>query len=93
MAPCPRGWRYPPEKLMELCKLAVETCYWPMYEIENGEWRLNYKPKKKLPIEEFLKAQGRFKHVTKAEKKDMIEEIQAEVDHRWEKLLVKCGEK
>ncbi|PUU88894.1 pyruvate ferredoxin oxidoreductase beta subunit [Halanaerobium congolense] len=93
MAPCPRGWRYPPEKLMELCKLAVETCYWPMYEIENGEWRLNYKPKEKLPIEEFLKAQGRFKHVTKEEKRTMIDEIQAEVDHRWEKLLIKCGEK
>lgn len=93
MAPCPRGWRYPPEKLMELCELAVKTCYWPMYEIDQGEWKLNYRPKEKLPIEEFLKAQGRFKHLTKPEEKEMIAEMQAEVDQRWEKLLHKCGEK
>ena len=52
---------------MEICKLAVETCYWPLFEVINGEWKLNYRPKKKLPIEEFLKKQGRFKHLFKPE--------------------------
>ncbi len=93
MAPCPRGWRYDTKKLMQISKLAVETCYWPMYEVENGEWKLSYKPKKKLPIEEFLKPQGRFKHLFKEENKHIIEEIQKEVDRRWETLLKRCGEK
>ncbi|MGL4632965.1 MAG: thiamine pyrophosphate-dependent enzyme, partial [Cetobacterium sp.] len=50
LAPCPRGWRYSTEKLMEMCKLAVETCYWPLFEVINGEWKLSYRPKNKLPI-------------------------------------------
>lgn len=93
MAPCPRGWRYETSKLMEMCKLAVETCFWPMFEVEDGEWKLSYKPKKKLPIEEFLKPQGRFKHLFKKENEHLIEEIQKEVDRRWEKLLIRCNEK
>lgn len=93
LAPCPRGWRYPEEDLMEICRLAVETCYWPLFEVENGKWTLNYKPKNKLPIEEFLKVQGRFRHLFKPENKHLIEEIQKNVDEYWEDLLEKCGEK
>lgn len=92
LAPCPRGWRYDEADLMEICKLAVETCYWPLFEVINGEWKLSYRPKNKLPIEEFLKPQGRFKHVFKPGNEHMIEDIQKEVDRRWEKLLKKCGE-
>ncbi|MBQ9022304.1 MAG: pyruvate ferredoxin oxidoreductase [Eubacterium sp.] len=92
MAPCPRGWRYETQDLMKLCKLAVETCYWPMFEVENGKWRITYKPKKKLPIEEFLSAQGRFKHLFKPGNEHLIEQFQAEVDKRWEHLLYKCEE-
>ena len=92
MAPCPRGWRYDESKLMEVCKAAVETCYWPCFEVINGEWKLSYRPKKKLPIEEFLKSQGRFKHLFKPENKHLIEEMQQEVDRRWEELLKRCGE-
>ena len=50
MAPCPRGWRYPSEKMMEITKLAVETCVWPLYEVVEGKYILSYKPKKKLPV-------------------------------------------
>ena len=53
MTPCPRGWRYDTADIMKICKLAVETCYWPMFEVEHGKWRLTYEPKKKLPIEDF----------------------------------------
>ncbi|WP_069650443.1 thiamine pyrophosphate-dependent enzyme [Caloranaerobacter ferrireducens] len=90
--PCPRGWRYDTPKLMEIVKLAIDTCYWPLYEVENGKWRLTYKPKKKLPIEDFLRPQGRFKHLFKPENQHLIEELQKEVDRRWEMLLEKCGE-
>ncbi|MCJ8342038.1 MAG: thiamine pyrophosphate-dependent enzyme [Cetobacterium sp.] len=92
LAPCPRGWKYKTEEMMEICKLAVDTCYWPLFEVINGEWKLNYKPKTKLPIEDFLKKQGRFKHLFKPENKHLIDEIQKDIDNRWEKLLKKCGE-
>ena len=87
LAPCPRGWGYPTEDLMQINKLAVETCYWPLYEIENGKYKINYKPAKKLPVEEFLKPQRRFKHLFKPGNEWMIEEFQNVVDRRWEALL------
>ena len=90
MAPCPRGWRYPAQDLMKICNLAVETCYWPLFEVENGKWTLNYQPKKKLPIEDFLKPQGRFKHLFKKGNEDLIAQFQQEVDDRWEQLLRLC---
>jgi len=90
MAPCPRGWRYATENLMEMCKLAVETCVWPLYEYENGVWSVNYVPKHKLPVQEYLKPQGRFAHMLKPGNEWMIEECQKEVDRKWEALLDRC---
>lgn len=90
MAPCPRGWRYPSEDMMQICKLAVETCVWPLYEVDHGEYHLSYEPKNKLPIEDFLKPQGRFKHVFAKGNEWMIEEMQKNVDRKWEKLLARC---
>ena len=87
LAPCPRGWGYPTEDLMTINKLAVETCYWPLYEVENGKYKINYKPAKKLPVEEFLRPQRRFKHMFKEGNEWMIEAFQKEVDERWEALL------
>jgi pyruvate ferredoxin oxidoreductase beta subunit len=92
MAPCPRGWRYATEDLMEICKLAVETCVWPLYEVEQGKWRLTYTPKTKLPVQEYLRPQGRFAHLFKKGGEWMIEEWQKTVDLKWEKLLAKCKE-
>ena len=89
LSPCPRGWGYPTEDLMKLNKLAVETCYWPMYEVENGVYHITYKPAKKLPVEEFLKPQKRFKHMFKPGNEWMIEKFQEEVDKRWNELLAK----
>ena len=87
MAPCPRGWGYPTDELMNINKLAVQTCYWPLYEVVNGKYHITFKPAKKLPIEEFLKPQKRFKHMFKPGNEWMIEEMQAEVDRRWQELL------
>jgi pyruvate ferredoxin oxidoreductase beta subunit len=90
MAPCPRGWRYNTPEIMDICNLGVETCYWPLFEVIEGEYHLSYEPKKKLPIEDFLRPQGRFKHLFKKENEHLIEEFQKEVDRRWESLLKKC---
>ena len=87
MAPCPRGWRYDAADIAQICKLAIDTCYWPLFEVIEGKWILNYEPKKKLPIEDFLRAQGRFKHLFKPGNEHLIEQFQAEVDKRWEDLL------
>ena len=90
LSPCPRGWRYEMEDLAEICKLAVDTCVWPLYEIEDGVWRLNYEPAKKLPVERFLKKQGRFKHMFAKGNEWMIEDAQKYVDDQWEKLKNRC---
>ena len=87
LAPCPRGWGYNTEDLMQINKLAVETCYWPLYEVENGVYKITYKPAKKLPIEEFLKPQKRFRHLFKPGNESLIEDFQNEVDSRWQHLL------
>ena len=91
MAPCPRGWRYDAPELVNICKMAVETCYWPLFEVVEGKWMLSYEPKEKLPIEEFLKLQGRFKHLFKPENEHLIAEYQKEVDKRWEELKNRCN--
>ncbi|MDO4481124.1 MAG: thiamine pyrophosphate-dependent enzyme [Bacillota bacterium] len=92
LAPCPRGWGYNTENIAEMCRLAVETCVWPMFEIEDGVWRLTYEPKKKLPVEEFLSRQGRFSHMFKPGNEWTIEETQKHVDKKWEDLLKRCAD-
>ena len=90
MAPCPRGWQYPAHLLPEICKMAVETCIWPLYEVIEGRWYLSYVPRKKLPVEEFMKLQGRFRHCFKPGNEWTIAAAQEWVDERWEKLQSKC---
>jgi len=69
-------------KLAEITKLAVDTCVWPLYEVEEGVWHLSYTPKKKLPVEDFLRPQGRFRHMFQKSNEWMIEEAQKYVDQK-----------
>ncbi|MEN3044807.1 MAG: thiamine pyrophosphate-dependent enzyme [Candidatus Hydrothermales bacterium] len=85
IAPCVIGWGYKESETVEIARLAVETCFWPLYEIEKGVYRVNYKPKEKLPVKAWLLKQERFSHLNGRE--DLIEEIQKRVDEKWEKLL------
>jgi pyruvate ferredoxin oxidoreductase beta subunit len=87
LQPCRLGWAYKPEDTMSIARLAVETCMWPAYEVVNGEYRITVKPKEKKPVVEFLKLQGRFKHLFKPGNEKLLEEIQQEIDQRWGKLL------
>jgi pyruvate ferredoxin oxidoreductase beta subunit len=82
-APCVVGWKYPPNLSIEVCRLAFETKVTPLYEIENGVLTFTKKPSQFKPIEQFLKTQGRFKHMTP----DEIKEVQQHVDEEFEKLL------
>ncbi len=90
LSPCPRGWGYDSSELMTISKLAVDTCYWPLFEVIDGKWRLSYEPKKKLPIEDFLRLQKRFKHLFQKGNEELLELFQAEVDRRFEELKAKC---
>jgi len=90
LQPCRLGWGFPPDQTVEMAKMAVETCFWPLYEVINGEYKLNYKPKEKKPYVEWLKKQARFKHLFKPGNEKLLEDLQAEVDRRWARLLKKC---
>ena len=86
LSPCPRGWRYPEKEGIKIAKLAVETYFWPLYEVENGRFRITIKPREKKPVVEWLKAQGRFRHLLAPENAELVELIQERVDREWRKL-------
>ncbi len=93
MAPCHRGWRFPIEETVNMARMAVQSKVWPLYEVEYGEWKLNYKPKKEVPLEDYLKLQGRFAHlVKKEENQKYVETLQQFINEEWQRLLKKCGE-
>ncbi len=87
LSPCPLGWRYEPQETIQVAKMAVETCFWPLYEVENGVYKINYRPKEKPPIRDWMAAQGRFRHLCTEENAHIIEENQREVDEKWERLI------
>src|SRR3989338_1058978 len=62
--PCTIGWKFLPQKSIEIAKLAVESGLWVVYEIENGRMKINMKPKNLGAVEDYLKLQGRFNHLT-----------------------------
>ena len=86
IAPCNRGWRSRTDDAVMLSRLAVNTCYWPLYEIENGVTKITVTPKEKVPITEFLKPQGRFKHLFSPENEGLLKQVQEDIDREWEKL-------
>ncbi len=90
LAPCHRGWRYPMEKTLEIAKLAIDTGFWPLFEVEKGVWKINIRPKQRKPIIEWIKSQGRYKHLLKEENKHIVERIQKEVDDYWKYLEGMC---
>jgi len=103
IVPCTRGWRYPPEKTVEVSRLAVQTCLFPLYECRFEEGRPVYelsppslgiarRPESKRPVEDYLSGQGRFRHLFRPERReDLLDEIQGWVDRRWGLLLERAG--
>ncbi|HEY4674641.1 MAG TPA: thiamine pyrophosphate-dependent enzyme [Candidatus Bathyarchaeia archaeon] len=97
-APCPRGWRSDPAKSVELSRLAVETCIFPLWEASNGVYQLStlskiyaLNPQKKKPVKEYLQTQGRFRHLFTPQFEKVADEIQRVTDERWQRVLKKCG--
>jgi pyruvate ferredoxin oxidoreductase beta subunit len=92
LSPCPRGWRFDSSDSIELARLAVTTNLFPLYEVVEGEYRLTHRPRKPKPIEDYLKMQGRFRHLFKPEFRHEIDRIKGRVDKNWHRLLRLCGE-
>jgi pyruvate ferredoxin oxidoreductase beta subunit len=93
LVPCPLFWKIPPEDQVKICRLAADSKFWPVYEVVNGVYELSYDPKQPVPVEEFLRAQGRYSHLFKkgAPRYDLIEAAQDDVDSDWTKLKRRCG--
>ena len=87
--PCAPGWGFPTDDLIKLAKSAVDTAMWVLYEVEDGIFRLNGRSRsmaekgKNKPVEQYLKLQARFKHVTPEQK----DSLQAWVDRRWKRYI------
>ena len=86
---CPTGWRCPTELAIRIGRLAVQTGIFPLYEVENGKYKLNVAPPKLKPVSDYLKLQGRFRHLSE----DVINEIQQRVNEEYAKLKEKVGGK
>ncbi len=89
---CNLGHGHEPSEAIEISRLATETCFWPLYEVVDGKYRLTYRPKEKLPVRVWLEKQARFRHLFEPQNEHIIDEIQREVDRAWERLLWLCGE-
>jgi pyruvate ferredoxin oxidoreductase beta subunit len=82
---CPTGWRLAPELTIRAGRLAVQTGIFPLYEIEKGEYTLNFDFPQLRPIEDYFKLQGRFRHLSK----ETIAQIQERVTAKYAKLKEK----
>ena len=87
VSPCTTEWRFDPKDTILLTDLATESLMFPIYEILDGhELNILYRPKNVIPVEDYLGAQGRYKHLFKPENKHIITEIQDGIDKNWEML-------
>ena len=82
LVPCPVGWGFDPAEGINIGRLAVKTGIWKLYEITDGMVNLTYIPKKRKMVSEYLRAQGRFSHLSEQD----IEVVLAEVDRVWDEL-------
>jgi pyruvate ferredoxin oxidoreductase beta subunit len=91
LQPCHRGWGCKPEDSIELARVAVETRWWQLYEVDHGRWKVNYIPKEAVPIADWLRLQGRFKHLAANDKDGVVAWHQQQVDRAWVALLEQEG--
>ncbi len=83
LSPCPPGWGSDPADSIKITRNATKAKVYPIYEVENGKYTINVKPKKFIPVKEYIKPQRRFRSIPD----ELVDEIQRFVDERWEKLL------
>ncbi|MDJ0789403.1 MAG: thiamine pyrophosphate-dependent enzyme [Myxococcota bacterium] len=85
LAPCPTGWDFEPSEMIDVGRLAVRTGIWPLKEYENGQVVHTRTPHPRAPVEEYLRLQGRFRHLFEPEPDaETLGSIQQRVDDYWE---------
>jgi pyruvate ferredoxin oxidoreductase beta subunit len=84
---CPVGWGHEPRLSPSLLNAAVESRFWPLYEVVGGSYRLTYEPRRACDVEEWLRPQKRFAHLTP----DHVDEIRAQIDADWDELRTRAG--
>lgn len=89
LVPCPTGWRFPTEKGIEISKMAVRSGIFPLYEVDDGVFRITYKPKERLPVSEYVRTQGRFRTIQEGQ----LQELQEHADLYWKQLLEMDGKR
>jgi pyruvate ferredoxin oxidoreductase beta subunit len=87
---CPVGWGHEPRQALEVLNAAVNSCYWPLYEIVDGRCRITYTPEKIRPVADFLRPQARFAHLLTDEARPLLTEIEERVARDWAELLVRA---
>ena len=80
-SPCPTNWKHKPEEGVEIAQLASDSGLWPLYEVDHGNWKINYKPRNaEGKLEDFLGKQGRTKHLLKPENKALLDELKEKIE-------------
>jgi pyruvate ferredoxin oxidoreductase beta subunit len=92
MSNCPLGWGHESRVGLDVMKAAQDSLFWPLYEVVNGEYKLSYRPRKVIPVVDFLKMQRRFAHLFKPGNEALLVAIQEQVESEWRKLLRLCDE-
>ena len=87
---CPVGWGHEPRRFKEVLDTAVDSLFWPLYEVVDGRYRLTFHPRDVVPVEDWLALQKRFAHLLRPGNEALVAEIQARVDSEWEDLLRRC---
>ena len=88
---CPVGWGHEPRLGPRILDAAVESRFWPLYEVVEGGYRLTYEPERPVPVEDWLAGQKRFAHLLRPENRPLVEQIQQRVDEDWDALVARCG--
>lgn len=86
MAPCTRGWRFDSAKTIKMSKLAVETRFFPLYEVDEGIYKITVPVTSPKPVEEYLKAQGRYSHLFLQQNAAELELVKKDVEDNYKRL-------
>ena len=87
---CPLGWGHEPRLAPRVLAAAIDSRFWPLYEVVDGRYRLTYSPEHVVPIETFLQPQQRFAHLLRPENAGLVEQIQQQIDADWQALVELC---
>jgi pyruvate ferredoxin oxidoreductase beta subunit len=90
LSTCQLGWGHAPRLAVHVARLAVETRFWPLFEVVRGRYRLTERPVRPQPIENWLRTQKRFRHLFRDENRERLAEIQRQVDEEWAELVARC---